>query len=69
MLLPFRPASEASSARNFVRNFFRADYEGSRQFTGQGLAQELRLAEPLVGTLRHNLPYQSADTNRPSAVS
>ena len=48
LLLPFRPASEPSAARNFVRNFFRADYEGSRQYTGQGLAQELRLAEPLV---------------------
>ncbi|KAK7183487.1 hypothetical protein DPSP01_008507 [Paraphaeosphaeria sporulosa] len=48
LLLPFRPASEPSAARNFVRNFFRANYEGSRQFTGEGLAQELRLAEPLT---------------------
>ncbi|KAF2437433.1 hypothetical protein P171DRAFT_459206 [Karstenula rhodostoma CBS 690.94] len=48
LLLPFRPTSEPSAARNFVRNFFRADYEGSRQFTGVGLAQELRIAEPLT---------------------
>ncbi|KAF1975793.1 hypothetical protein BU23DRAFT_552267 [Bimuria novae-zelandiae CBS 107.79] len=48
ILLPFRPASEPSAARNFMRNFFRANYEGSRQFTGEGLAQELRLAEPLT---------------------
>ncbi|KAJ4345299.1 uncharacterized protein N0V89_011429 [Didymosphaeria variabile] len=48
ILLPFRPTSEPSAARNFVRNFFRANYEGSRQFTGEGLAQEVRLAEPLT---------------------
>lgn len=49
MLLPFRPSSDPSAARNFVRNFFRAAYEGTTQFTGEGLSQELRLAEPLVG--------------------
>ncbi|KAF2739160.1 hypothetical protein EJ04DRAFT_354244 [Polyplosphaeria fusca] len=48
MLLPFRPASDPSAARNFVRNFFKSAYEGSRQFSGEGLQQELRLAEPLV---------------------
>ena len=58
MLLPFRPSSEPSAARNFIRNFFKADYEGSRQFTGEGLAQELRLAEPLV---RPNRPLSATD--------
>ncbi|KAF3046383.1 hypothetical protein E8E12_006562 [Didymella heteroderae] len=48
ILLPFRPTSDTSASRNFVRNFFKADYEGTRQFRGEGLAQELRLAEPLT---------------------
>lgn len=48
MLLPFRPASDTSASRNFVRNFFKAAYEGSRQYTGEGLATELRLTEPLT---------------------
>lgn len=49
LLLPFRPTSDPSAARNFVRNFFKSSYEGTRLFTGDGLHQELRLAEPLVG--------------------
>ena len=53
LLLPFRPTSDPSAARNFVRNFFKSTYDGTRQFTGGGLQQELRLAEPLVG---HNYP-------------
>jgi hypothetical protein len=48
LLLPFRPASDTSSARNFVRNFFKASLQGSAQYTGEGLHQELRLTEPLV---------------------
>ncbi|KAF2467550.1 uncharacterized protein BDR25DRAFT_344905 [Lindgomyces ingoldianus] len=48
LLLPFRPTSDPSAARNFVRNFFRSSYEGSSQYSGPGLHQELRLAEPLV---------------------
>ena len=48
ILLPFRPTSDTSASRNFIRNFFKAEYEGTRQFRGEGLAQELRLAEPLV---------------------
>jgi hypothetical protein len=52
VLLPFRPTSDTSASRNFVRNFFKAAYEGNRQYTGEGLATELRLTEPLVGTLR-----------------
>ncbi|KAF2132842.1 hypothetical protein P153DRAFT_428873 [Dothidotthia symphoricarpi CBS 119687] len=48
MLLPFRPASDTSASRNFVRSFFKAAYEGTQQFKGEGLSQELRLAEPLT---------------------
>ncbi|KAF2850658.1 hypothetical protein T440DRAFT_517967 [Plenodomus tracheiphilus IPT5] len=48
MLLPFRPTSDASASRNFVRNFFKAAYEGTHLYSGEGLAQELRLTEPLT---------------------
>ncbi|KAF2789805.1 hypothetical protein K505DRAFT_365289 [Melanomma pulvis-pyrius CBS 109.77] len=48
LLLPFRPTSDPSAARNFVRSFFKSSYEGNRLFAGEGLQQELRLAEPLV---------------------
>ncbi|KAJ8112268.1 hypothetical protein OPT61_g5333 [Boeremia exigua] len=48
LLLPFRPTSDTSASRNFVRNFFKAQYEGTRQFSGESLVQELRLAEPLT---------------------
>jgi hypothetical protein len=48
VLLPFRLTSDTSASRNFVRSFFKADYEGTGQFKGEGLATELRLTEPLV---------------------
>ncbi|KAH7086986.1 hypothetical protein FB567DRAFT_56556 [Paraphoma chrysanthemicola] len=48
VLLPFRPTSDTSASRNFVRNFFKAAYEGNRQYTGEELATELRLTEPLT---------------------
>ena len=48
LLLPFRPASDPSAARNFVRNFFKSQYEGSSHYRGEGLHQELRLTEPMV---------------------
>ncbi|KAJ5032010.1 morphogenesis protein [Bipolaris maydis] len=48
MLLPFRPTSDTSASRNFVRNFFKAAYEETGQFSGEQLAQELRLTAPLT---------------------
>jgi hypothetical protein len=51
LLLPFRPASDPSAARNFVRNFFKSTYEGTRLFEGQSLQQELRLVEPPVRSI------------------
>ena len=42
LLLPFRPTSDPSAARNFIRNFF------DRGIYGEALAQELRLTEPMV---------------------
>ncbi len=44
LLLPFRPTSDPSAVRTFVRHFF--DPNASMQ--GEGLAQELRMAEPMV---------------------
>ena len=69
MLLPFRPTSDTSASRNFVRNFFKAAYDGTRQYSGEGLAQELRLTEPLVGHALPDQHRQCADINRHSAVS
>jgi len=43
-LLPFRPTSDPSAARNFVRTFF----DRARYLHGEALAQELRLTEPMV---------------------
>ncbi|KAF2498476.1 hypothetical protein BU16DRAFT_295577 [Lophium mytilinum] len=48
LLLPFRPGSDTSAARNMIRSFFKAQFEGSSQYTGEGLNQELRLTEPMV---------------------
>ncbi|TAQ91646.1 hypothetical protein B7494_g40 [Chlorociboria aeruginascens] len=42
LLLPFRPTSDPSAARTFVRHFF------ERRLHGEALAQELRLTEPMV---------------------
>lgn len=69
VLLPFRPTSDTSASRNFVRNFFKAAYEGTNQFRGESLAQELRLAEPLVRPLPSCKRDQLTDIQRPFAVS
>ena len=47
LLLPFRPASDPSAARSFVRNYFgNGIHKPSLQ--GEYLLQELRLIEPPV---------------------
>ncbi|KFX88193.1 hypothetical protein O988_09126, partial [Pseudogymnoascus sp. VKM F-3808] len=43
-LLPFRPTSDPSAARTFIRNYF----DGKHALHGEGLLQELRLTEPMV---------------------
>ncbi|KAL1643261.1 hypothetical protein SLS58_004932 [Diplodia intermedia] len=48
LLLPFRPGSDATSARSFIRSFFRDAYEGGDQYRGGALRAELRLTEPMV---------------------
>ncbi|RPA96170.1 hypothetical protein L873DRAFT_1695373 [Choiromyces venosus 120613-1] len=45
LLLPFRPNSDASAARTFIRNFFNPEKGPLR---GPHLQQELRLTEPVV---------------------
>ncbi|KAI9047820.1 hypothetical protein LZ554_008528 [Drepanopeziza brunnea f. sp. 'monogermtubi'] len=44
LLLPFRPTSDPSAARSFIRNFF----DRREPLRGELLAQELRLTEPMV---------------------
>ncbi|KAI9873248.1 MAG: hypothetical protein M1830_000623, partial [Pleopsidium flavum] len=48
LLLPFRPTSDPSAARSFVRNYFGGGLEQSGQLRGEHLQQELRLTEPMV---------------------
>ena len=47
-LLPFRPASDPSAARSFIRNFF--SVERGAELKGERLEQELLLTEPMVCT-------------------
>ena len=46
LLLPFRPASDPSAARTFIRNFF--SLERGSVLEGEALMQELRMTEPPV---------------------
>lgn len=49
LLLPFRPASDPSAARTFIRNFFN---EERSPLQGERLEQELMLTEPMVRRLQ-----------------
>ena len=53
LLLPFRPTSDPSAARTFIRNYF-SPLSGNF-LKGEALLQELRLSEPMVG--KSYLPY------------
>ncbi|KAK8064809.1 morphogenesis-related protein MSB1 [Apiospora phragmitis] len=44
LLLPFRPTSDPSAVRNFIRHFF----DGAQPARGDYLVQELRMTEPMV---------------------
>jgi hypothetical protein len=44
MILPFRPTSDPSAARTFIRNFF----DRGQALHDEYLTQELRLTEPMV---------------------
>ncbi|KAK4105389.1 hypothetical protein N658DRAFT_482892 [Parathielavia hyrcaniae] len=47
LLLPFRPTSDPSAVRTFVRHFFDGK-DGGQVLRGEALAQELRMTEPMV---------------------
>ncbi|KAK3382862.1 hypothetical protein B0T24DRAFT_25706 [Lasiosphaeria ovina] len=47
LLLPFRPTSDPSAVRTFVRHFFDGK-DGYQLLRGEALAQELRMTEPMV---------------------
>ncbi|KAH6692333.1 hypothetical protein F5X68DRAFT_57742 [Plectosphaerella plurivora] len=44
LLLPFRPTSDPSAVRTFIRHFF----DNQHQMRGEQLAQDLRMTEPMV---------------------
>ncbi|KAH7256604.1 hypothetical protein BKA59DRAFT_78920 [Fusarium tricinctum] len=44
LLLPYRPTSDPSAVRSFIRHFF----ESHANLRGEQLAQELRMTEPMV---------------------
>ncbi|KAJ5725827.1 uncharacterized protein N7483_007184 [Penicillium malachiteum] len=48
LLLPFRPSSDPSAARTFIRNYFNQSFDQGAPVSGDGLMQELRLNEPMV---------------------
>ncbi|OQE38263.1 hypothetical protein PENCOP_c008G03320 [Penicillium coprophilum] len=48
LLLPFRPSSDPSAARTFIRNYFNQSFEKGSPVNGDVLSQELRLTEPMV---------------------
>ncbi|KAL9064964.1 MAG: hypothetical protein Q9157_007643 [Trypethelium eluteriae] len=48
LLLPFRPDSDPSSAKIFIRNFFKSLFDGTGYYRGEALRQEMRLTEPMV---------------------
>jgi hypothetical protein len=50
LLLPFRPTSDPSAVRTFVRHFFDGR-DGSPALRGEALANELRMTEPMVWRL------------------
>ncbi|KAH8694026.1 hypothetical protein BGW36DRAFT_361848 [Talaromyces proteolyticus] len=50
LLLPFRPSSDPSAARTFIRNYFNASQKGA-PLQGDALMQELRLTEPMKNAI------------------
>ncbi|PKY08033.1 hypothetical protein P168DRAFT_7250 [Aspergillus campestris IBT 28561] len=48
LLLPFRPSSDASAARSFIRNYFDQSFKNGAPVTGETLSRELRLSDPTV---------------------
>lgn len=48
LLLPFRPSSDPSAARTFVRNYFNQSFDKGSPVSGYEFMQELRLTEPMV---------------------
>ncbi|KAL2123128.1 hypothetical protein VTJ04DRAFT_3583 [Mycothermus thermophilus] len=48
LLLPFRPTSDPSGVRTFIRHFFDGKDGSGVALRGEALAQELRMTEPMV---------------------
>ena len=60
LLLPFRPASDPSAARTFIRNFF--SMEKGADLKGARLEQELILTEPMVSSTAGSPTEHTAQT-------
>lgn len=60
LLLPFRPASDPSAARTFIRNFF--SMEKGADLKGARLEQELILTEPMVSSTTGSPTGHTAQT-------
>ncbi|RJE24367.1 morphogenesis protein [Aspergillus sclerotialis] len=53
LLIPFRPSSDPSASRTFIRNYFNNSFKKGSPIAGDELMQELRLTDPMVRTLCH----------------
>lgn len=68
LLLPFRPSSDPSAARTFVRNFFLPPHD-REPLRGSSLENELRMTEVMVGfTSIHVLEFALTKFDRSSSV-
>ena len=59
LLLPFRPSSDPSAARTFVRNFFLPPHD-REPLAGSSLENELRMTEVMVGLESCDISSNSA---------
>lgn len=65
LLLPFRPTSDPSAVRTFIRHFF----DQSQPVRGDALAQEIRMIEPMVRCQSTGAHGTVADLGRSSLES
>lgn len=54
VILPFRPETDVSGAKGFIRNFFKTVYGESTAYSGEGLRRETKLHDPIVCDMASN---------------
>jgi hypothetical protein len=68
LLLPFRPGSDALGSKNFIRQYFKARYDGHSDVSEMA-HHELRLMEPIVSFCLSRQPsYQDLTVLSPGAL-